>query len=182
MREVRGSASRSRPRIHRLGEAEVEDLDGAVGPKLHVRRFQIAMDDALFVGCLQGVGDLASDRECVGDRDRSAADHHRQILAVDQLHHERGAAVRRADEAVDLGDVRMVQRRERVRFPGEASDALGVRGEERRQDLDCYVTMKLGVAGAIDLAHTACAQGARHLVNAQTGSWCQRHGLGVCFP
>ena len=49
-------------RVHRLGEAEVEDLHGAVGADLDVRGFEIAVDDPLFVGGLEGLGDLPGDR------------------------------------------------------------------------------------------------------------------------
>jgi hypothetical protein len=34
-------------RRERFGEAEIEHLDRAVGAHLHVRRLQVAMDDAL---------------------------------------------------------------------------------------------------------------------------------------
>ena len=56
------SASRRCPgrprRIERLGQAEVQHLDGAVGRDLDVGRLQIAMDDAAVVRRLERVGDL----------------------------------------------------------------------------------------------------------------------------
>ena len=39
-------------------------------------------------------------------------------------------------EPVDRGDVRMIQRRERLRLAFEPRQAFGVRGERVRQDLD----------------------------------------------
>lgn len=41
-----------------LAQAEVEDLDAAVGRYHHVRRLEIAMDDAGRVGARHAVGDL----------------------------------------------------------------------------------------------------------------------------
>ena len=40
----------------------------AVGPDLDVRRFQIAVNDALLVGGFERLGDLPRDRERVGQR------------------------------------------------------------------------------------------------------------------
>ena len=67
-------AGRSSKPAPSLREPEVEDLDGAVGSDLDVGRLEVAMDDALFVGCLQRVGDLARDGERVADRHRPARD------------------------------------------------------------------------------------------------------------
>jgi hypothetical protein len=44
-----------------LGEAEVEHFDGAVRTELDVCRLQVAVDDALLVGCLKRIGDLPGD-------------------------------------------------------------------------------------------------------------------------
>ena len=65
LREVR--RRRGSRRVHRLGETEVEHLHRAVGADLDVGRLQIAMDDALLVRRLERVGDLARDRQRVGD-------------------------------------------------------------------------------------------------------------------
>ena len=58
-------------------------------------------------------------------------------------------------------DVRMVERRERLRFALEAREPLRIGGERGRQDLDRDVAIELGIARAIDLAHAAGADGAR---------------------
>ena len=47
----------------RLRQAEVEDLDDAVGRDLDVGRFQIAVNDALLVRRFQRLGDLPRDRQ-----------------------------------------------------------------------------------------------------------------------
>ncbi len=81
----------------------------------------------------------------------------REVLALDELHHERADAVRLLD-AVDGGDVRMIERGERLGLAREPGEALGVGGDGGGQDLDGDVAIELGVAGAIDLAHSAFAK------------------------
>ena len=73
------------------------------------------MDDPLIVCRFECVGDLLRDRQRLGKRDRSARDALREVLALDQLHHERTEAVG-FFETVDLRDVGMIQRRERLGF------------------------------------------------------------------
>ena len=90
MRHVR--AAPSPRRLHRLRQPEVEHLHRAVGAHLDVRGLQIAMDDALLVRGFERVGDLLRDRQRFVERDRAARDALRQILALDEFHHERGAA------------------------------------------------------------------------------------------
>ena len=61
-------------------------------------------------------------------------------------------------EAVDRSNVRMVQRREDLRFPPEAPYPLGIRGESRRQNLDRHLSPERCVRGAVYLAHPARAE------------------------
>ena len=81
------------------------------------------MDDARLVCRLQCLGNLSRDRQCLLERDRPARDSLREVLAGNELHHEHlteaGACPRvraRFLHAVDLRDVRVVQRRERFRL------------------------------------------------------------------
>ena len=46
--------------LQRLGQAKVQDLDHAAGSNLHVGRFQVSVNDALFVRGFQGLGNLQS--------------------------------------------------------------------------------------------------------------------------
>ena len=62
-------------------------------PHLDVRGLQIAMDDPLLVRGFERLGDLLRDRQRLVERDRAARDPLRQILALDEFHHERGDAV-----------------------------------------------------------------------------------------
>ncbi len=54
--------------LPRFGEPEVEHLDRAVGSQLDVRRFEIAVHDALLVRRLKRFGDLQCDGDCFVDR------------------------------------------------------------------------------------------------------------------
>ena len=144
-------------RIHRLGQTEVEHLHRAVVADLHIRRLEISMDDALLVRGLERRRDLQRDRHRVGKSDRAARDVRGQILPLDELHDECDDSVALL-EAVDVRDVRMVQRRQRPGFAVEARAPVGVEGEGLGQDLDRDVPTQFRVRCAIDLAHTAGAE------------------------
>ena len=152
--------------IHRFRETEVQHLHRAVGADLDVRGLQIAMDDALLVRGFERVGDLLRDRQRVGERDRAARDERGQILALDQLHHERGE-VGCLLESVDRGDVRMIERGEHFGFALKAREAIGVAGDRRRQHLDRDRPFQIAVGRAIDLAHAAGADGGDDFVGAE---------------
>ena len=114
---------------HRLGQAEVEYFDRAVRPDFYVGRLEIAMDDALLVRGFECVGYLPRDVERVLERDPGGAQGHvSERLAIDQLHDQRVHAATFLD-AVNLRDVRMIERREDVRLTLEAC----TRGQRRRR-------------------------------------------------
>ncbi len=69
-------------------------------------------------------------------------------------------------EAMDLRDVRMIERREDLRFPAEACEAIGIVGNGRQQDLDRDLAIQLRVAGSVDLAHPARADPRLDLIRA----------------
>ena len=77
-----------------------------------------------FVGGAQRLGDLAGDREGLVERQRPPREQLRQVLTVDQLHHDH----RRFGllEAKHLRDVGMIQCGERLRFLLEPGQALRI--------------------------------------------------------
>ena len=119
-----------------LGEAEVEHLDLAVRRQLDVRGLEVAVDDALLVGFLERLGDLPRDRERLVDGDRPALQPRREVLALDELHHQEvgpsPVLERRGLEAVEVRDVRVVERGEQLRLALEAREPLGVGREGAR--------------------------------------------------
>jgi hypothetical protein len=46
------------------------------------------VDNALLMGGFERVSNLARDGQGVGERDRAARDMRRQIVALDELHHQ----------------------------------------------------------------------------------------------
>ena len=114
------------------------------------------MDDALLVRGLNGIRDLLCDQEDLVERTGTAHDAVRQILAFDQFH-DKGKDTLRFFETVNLRDVRMVERREHLRFALEPREPVGIGRPEIGQDLDRDVAMELRVAGAIDLPHATFA-------------------------
>ena len=64
----------------------------------------------------------------------------------------------------------MVQRGEGLRFALEACEPLGVVRERLGQDFDRDVSVQLGIAGSIHLAHPAFADLGRDLVDAKAGA------------
>lgn len=121
------------------------NLDGAVRADLDVGRLQIAMDDPLLVRRLERRGDLPGNGEGLGQRHGSAGHLHPQVLPLDEFHDQGSQAVT-LFEAVDLRNIGVVQRGERLRLTGEAGDTFGVGHEEFRQDLDRDVPIELRVA------------------------------------
>ena len=91
----------------------------------------------------------------------------RQQLAVDQLEHEIPRAVRFL-EAVDGGDVRMIQRREDLRLAFEAREAIGVFRERFGKNLERDRASEFEIPGAIDLAHASGAERRDDFVRAET--------------
>ena len=101
------------------------------------------------------------------ERDRTAPEALSQVFALDELHDQ--AANRAAFlETVDMRDVRMVERRQHLRFALEPREPFGIGGEQIRQDFDGDVAIELRVAGAVDLAHAALADQRDDFVDAET--------------
>ena len=102
----------------------------------------------------------------------------RQIVALDQLHHQR-ANTARFFEAVNVRDIRMVQGRERLGFAGEPGQSVGVAGECVWQDFEGDVTIQLRVARAVDHPHPALADLRDDFIDAEAGAGCESHVLWI---
>ena len=152
----------------RLGprQAEVEQLD-AVRRQEHVRRLQVAMDDAAAVEGGQGRQDPEGHRHRVGDAHRTAVQPIGERLALEQLHRDEEAGRVLAD-FVDLADVGMVDARRGARLAPEAP-ARRLVGRQRRHHLDGDRAPEALVAGLVHHAHAALAQAAAHRVVPDAG-------------
>ena len=131
------------------------------------------MDNALLVRRLERVGDLPRDGHDVLDRNRTTGDHLREVLAIHELHHQRSlvaAAVRGNDlDAVDLCDVRMIERGERSCFAIEPGEPFAIGRKRRGKNLQRDVTAECRVARTIHLSHSTRAERAHDLVHAHQG-------------
>ena len=136
------------------------------------------MDDALLVRRFERIGDLPRDRQRFVERDGAARDALRQILAFDELHHERARAAR-SFQPVNRGDVGMIERGEQFGFALEPGEAIGVRGHSGRQHLDGHRALQAGVGGLVDLAHASFADLSGDFVDAETETGRESQQVGV---
>jgi hypothetical protein len=102
----------------------------------------------------------------------------RESRPFDQFHDQRGRPVDLL-ETVDLGDVRMVQRRQHLRFALQAREPIGIAGKRFRQDLDRHLSLQPGVARAIHLTHAAAAERLGDFVGAEGCPALQAHRMRV---
>jgi hypothetical protein len=150
MRQSRGDSNRA------LRQSKIQHLNCAVSPHLDVRGFQIAVDDPLLMRGFERLGDLARDGQGLVERNGSLRNTICERRPSDEFHHEGGRAVR-SFEAVDLGDVGVVQRGKCPGLALEPSQAIRVLREGLRQDLNGDLTPQVGVGGAIYLTLAAHA-------------------------
>ncbi|MDP1691838.1 MAG: hypothetical protein Q8L49_07825 [Burkholderiaceae bacterium] len=105
-------------RVQRLGDAEVQQLDLALGRDQHVGRLQVAVHQQGAVRNGDGVGQLQKQGQALGQRPPGAG--LGQGLAVHALHHEAGNASGAALGVDQPRDVRMLQPRQRALLAGKA--------------------------------------------------------------
>ena len=91
------------------------------------------------------------------DRDGPAREALVEIFAFHELEHEHALGAVALD-AVNGGDVRVVQRGEEFGLALETGEALGIGGEAFGKHLERHVAAELRVARTIDFAHAAFAQ------------------------
>jgi hypothetical protein len=130
------------------------------------------VDDALVVRGLECFGDLLRYRDDVLDRHRASRHASGEILAVHELHDQR-IALAGVFETVNLSNVGVIQRSERLRLPPKALQAIGVCCELRAQNLQRYFAIEPIVAGAIDFAHPACAERRHDRVRTEVRPRCE---------
>ena len=152
----------------RLREAEVEHFHRAVGTQLDVRRFQVAMNDALLVRRIECLGDLTRNRQGLGNRQGAAcAMRSASVGPFDKLQHQRTQQAVRLRTRRSGADVWVIEtspaccasRSKRALRSGSAVNGC-------RQDLDRDIAIEPRVAGAVHLAHAAGAEQRHNLVYA----------------
>src|SRR5262245_32139104 len=108
------------------------------------------MDDALRVRAFKGVANLPRDRKNFVERKGTVLETLGQVFALDEFHRERHA-IRLLFEAVDLCDVRMIQRGERSRLALESRETFGTFREFFWKQLQRNIAIEPDVASAVDL-------------------------------
>ena len=157
-----------------FGEAEVEHLHLVVGGELHVGWLQIPVNDAAVMRGLQGLRDLPSDAERLGNRDPAARNEVREGRPFNELEDEgdaRGALL----NAVDRRDMRVIQGREQLRLPFEACEAVTRPRPLPRDDFQRDVAAQREIARAPHIPHTAAAEQRDDLVRPDPCTYGQGH-------
>ena len=101
--------------------------------------------------------DLLGDGQRFFDRYGSIAFHALCSVSLGNQFHDQGMRGAGLFEAVDRGNVGMIQRRQHFRFALKTRDPLAIMRHCFRQDFDGHVAPELGVLRLIHLAHAARA-------------------------
>ncbi len=168
-----------------LGDAEVGDLHPAGAVEQDVAGLDVAVDDALAVGVVEGVGGLAGDAQHVAQTQaRSGVEAAGEVDALDELEGE-------IEETLGLAGVEQgddVGMQEAAGGPGLAQQALLavvdlLRPADEADGLDGELAVDLRIFGEIDLAHRAGAEKPDDAVAADAAAALQRvHGLPEPSP
>ena len=98
----------------------------------------------------------------------AARDALRQILALDEFHHERGDAAALLRGRRSPAMFGWFSDASTSGFALKAREPIVVRGERGRQNLDGDLAFELRVRRAVDLAHAAGADGGDDFIGAET--------------
>lgn len=136
-------------------DAEVEDLEGAsvVGAfdQDEVFGFEIAVNDALAVGKIEGTEKLLEDLDQdVAGWDTKALDMPLKGFAFEPLHDQERAETGHMTEVDDLNDIFVAESSKKAGFAFESLDHEGVSGKVRMEDLDGKRDGEVDMFGAVD--------------------------------
>jgi hypothetical protein len=123
------------------------------------------MDDALFMGRVERVGNLPCQGQSFVDGQRPLADPARQRDTVDQLE-DQGLPAAGLFEAVNRRDVGMIESGKGLRLSPEAREPVRLELVRAREHLEHDVAIELGVVGAEHLTHAAAAEQGQDAVRA----------------
>ena len=157
----------ARVRAYELGDAEIEQLRGAVGGDQDVAGFDVAVNHQIFVRVLHRVAQLAEEREPVVDRGAAGVAPGGDRFALDVLHDQKRPAVG-GDAAVEQRrDVGVLEIREDLSLATESGEReLGIQSALDQLDRD-PLSVFVGPHSFVDRAHAAHADDADDLVRAE---------------
>ena len=141
-----------RARVEQLGDAEIEQLDLALGVDQRVGRFQVAMDDEVAMRVGHRVADLREQFETLVQRSVARVAVVEQRNAVDVLHHRVRTAIRRHAAVEQARDAGMIQPRENLPLGVEAR-LLADRLEAQQLERAALAEPGFVAQRRVDLAH-----------------------------
>ena len=121
------------------------------------------MDDARVVRRFEPAGDLPADVERFANPKSTASQALSERLPRNELHDEKGMILVLL-EAVQRGNVRMIERGEDAGLSFETSQSFGIARNLVGQHLDRDLAPERSIARAIDVAHASCAKEGEDLV------------------
>ena len=164
-----------------LGDAEVEEFRGAVGFDEDVSRFEVAVDDEVLVGVVDGRADVAEDTEAIFGGKFLLVAEGVDGVAFDVLHDEVRTAIRGGAAIEEPGDVGVVEGGDDLSFAAEAlDDAFLLHAEADDFEGDELGVVLVGAGGEIDGSHASGAELALDGIRADVGG-VGFVGLAVCF-
>ena len=144
--------------VRRRGDSKIGDANVALAVEHHVRRLQIAVDDAAVVRRRDAGAQLPRDVErFVLRKAPDAAEQRAEILAVHVLHRQKRTAVRFA-EVVEADDVLVRHLPRDAQLVVKLGQTRCVARDGLGQELQRHRLIERQILGAIDLAHAAAAE------------------------
>src|SRR5262249_44773859 len=156
-------------------QAEVQEL----GPRLrkhHVAGLDVAVDQAMHVGLVEGVSDLDADAEDLLQRQGTLLQPGAERLSVEVLEDEVVGSVLSAGVVQDA-DVGMAQAGDGPGFALESPTEVAALGQVLGQHLYGHGAVEARVPGTVDLAHAARTDRRLDFVGTETGAGLYAHGI-----
>lgn len=154
--------------IQHAGDAEVEEFRFAVAGNQNVGRLEIAVDDELAVGVIDGIAEGEEDAKASGEGQGVLVAVLVQPESFDKLHDKVRQAVLAGAAVEQARDVGVDQRGEDLAFHAEAFEGAGVKPTAFDNfDGDGLVDLAVHAFGAEDGTHAATAEQRAELIGAE---------------
>ena len=140
-----------------LREPEVQNFGVTAPGHENIRRLDVAMNDALGVSRVEGVGNLDPKREQSVHSIGAIADDVLQRGSVEVLHDDERLAVLLAD-VVDRADIRMIERRRSLGFAAKPFERLPILSDVFREKFQRDKAVEARVLRFVNNTHAAAAQ------------------------
>src|SRR5580658_8699293 len=146
-----------RARAGDFGKAKIENLGVAAFGDEDVGGLDVAVNDALGVGGIEGIRYFDGEIEKALHVQGTAGDQILESLALETFHGDESPSVFFAN-VVDSADVGMVESGRGFGFAAEASEGLGILGEVVGKKFQSYEAIKARVLSLVDDSHAAAAE------------------------